>query len=80
VLLDAVLGQSPQAQAAPEKGGFVMARSRSALKQIQRDTHLISRTAGDLSAASRGPVPLARRLARRDLTRALFRILRQMGK
>ena len=53
---------------------------RSALRQIQRTSHLISRASGDLSAASRGPAPLAKRLARRDLTRMLFRVLRQFGK
>lgn len=57
-----------------------MARQRSALRQIQRDAYLISRTAGDLSAAQRGPAVLGKRLVRRDLTRALFRILRQMGR
>ena len=57
-----------------------MARSRSTLKQIQRDAYLISRTAGDLSAAQRGPGVLAKRLIRRDLTRTLFRVLRQFGK
>jgi hypothetical protein len=46
--------------------------ARSALKQIQRNAHLISRTAGDISAASRGPAPLAKRLARRDLTRGFL--------
>jgi len=53
---------------------------RSALKQIQRDAYLISRAAGDVSAAQRGPGVLAKRLVRRDLTRTFFRILRQMGK
>ena len=57
-----------------------MAGKRSALRQIQRDAHLISRTAGDLDAARRGPDVLARRLVRRDLTRAFFRVLRQFGK
>jgi hypothetical protein len=57
-----------------------MARSRSALKQVQRDAYLISRTAGDLSAAQRGPATLGKRLVRRDLTRTFFRILRQMGR
>jgi hypothetical protein len=54
--------------------------ARSALRQIQRNAYLISRAAGDLSAASRGPAPLAKRLARRDLTRMLFRVLRGFGK
>ena len=57
-----------------------MARQRSALRQIQRDAHLISRTAGDIDAARRGPDVLARRLVRRDLTRAFFRVLRQMSR
>ena len=55
-------------------------KQRSALKQVQRDAYLISRTAGDLSAAQRGPVVLGRRLARRSLTRTLFRVLRSAGK
>jgi hypothetical protein len=54
--------------------------ARSALRQIQRNAHLISRTAGDLGAAQRGPAVLGKRLARRDLTRTFFRVLRQMGK
>lgn len=53
-----------------------MTRRRSALAQFQRDTYLASRTAGDLRAARRGPGPLAKRLVRRSLTRALFRALR----
>lgn len=57
-----------------------MARQRSALKQVQRDACLISRTAGDLSAARRGPAVLGRRLARRKLTRAFFRIVRGFGR
>ena len=57
-----------------------MARQRSALRQIQRDAYLISRAAGDLDAARRGPGVLAKRLVRRDLTRAFFRVLRQLGK
>lgn len=55
-------------------------KQRSALKQVQRDAYLISRTAGDLSAAQRGPVVLGRRLARRSLTRTLFSLLRGAAK
>jgi hypothetical protein len=80
VLLAPVLGQSAQAPGAAQEGRCVMARSRSGLKQVQRDAYLISRTAGDLSAAQRGPAVLGRRLARRDLTRAFFRVLRQMSR
>ena len=77
MLLAAMLSAGTQAQATTE-GRSVMARS--ALKQIQRDAYLISRTAGDLDAAQRGPGVLAKRLIRRDLTRTFFKILRQMGK
>jgi hypothetical protein len=45
------------------------------LRKIQRDAHLISRTAGDLDAAQRGPTVLAKRILRRQLTRTLFRRL-----
>lgn len=52
-----------------------MARRRDPLRRIQRDAYLVSRTAGDLSAAQRGPKVLAKRLVRRALTRAFFRAL-----
>jgi hypothetical protein len=55
-----------------------MARSRSAWEQARRDLYLAQRTMGDVSAAQRGPVPLAKRLIRRDLTREFFKVLRQM--
>jgi hypothetical protein len=45
-----------------------MARERSFLKQAQRDTYLISRTAGDLAALQRGALP--KRLIRRKATRS----------
>jgi hypothetical protein len=54
--------------------------ARSAWNQARRDLYLTQRTMGDVSAAQRGPGALGRRLARRDLTRAFFRVLRQMGK
>lgn len=50
--------------------------TRRVLRRIQRDAYLTSRTAGDLAAAQRGHAPLARRLGRRTLTRALARALR----
>jgi hypothetical protein len=78
VLLCAVLGQDAQAPGTAKEGRCMMARS--ALRQIQRDAYLISRTAGDLSAAKRGPVPLGKRIARRDLTRVFFRLLRQISR
>jgi hypothetical protein len=55
-------------------------RRRSAYSRVQRDSYLLSRTMGDLSAAARGPVPLARRLARRSLTRSFFRSLRNLSR
>jgi hypothetical protein len=80
MLLDAVLGQSAQTQAAPESRRPVMARSRSELEQVRRAAYKFQRGIGTYQAASRGPAPLAKRLVRRDLTRTFFRILRQMGK
>lgn len=55
-----------------------MRRKRSAWNQTRRDAYLLSRSMGDLSAASRGPRPLAKRLVRRSLTRALFRAMREL--
>jgi hypothetical protein len=54
--------------------------ARSAWNQVRRDSYLLSRTMGDLSAAKRGPVPLGKRIARRDLTRTIFRLLRQLSR
>lgn len=51
-----------------------MTRHRSPLRQIQRDSYLLSRTAGDVRAVKRGR--LAKRLLRRSLTRAVFRAFR----
>lgn len=53
-----------------------MTRRRSLLGQIQRDAYLTSRAAGDAKAAERGPGPLAKRIVRRQLTRAIFRAIR----
>ncbi|WP_375483253.1 hypothetical protein [uncultured Jatrophihabitans sp.] len=49
----------------------------SFLRRLQRDAYLISRTAGDLNAAKRGPDVLAKRLARRAATREGFTLLRR---
>ena len=54
--------------------------ARSAWNQVRRDLYLTQRTMGDISAAQRGPAVLGKRLARRTLTRELFKILRQFGK
>lgn len=46
----------------------------SLLKRIQRAAYFTSRTAGDLDAARRGPDVLAKRIARRIVTREIFRL------
>lgn len=51
-------------------------RRRSPWNQARRDMYLSQRAMGDLSAASRGPLPLAKRLVRRKVTRSLFRLFR----
>lgn len=45
-------------------------------RQLQRLLHLAARATGDARAARRGPAPLARRVIRRQATRALLRGLR----
>lgn len=50
-----------------------MTRSRDPFRRISRDAHLVSRTAGDISAARRGV--LGKRLVRRAVTRAVMRRL-----
>ena len=57
-----------------------MARRTSDLEQIRRAAYRLQRGIGTYQAAQRGSAPLARRLARRDLTRALFRMLRQASR
>lgn len=57
-----------------------MTRRRSLLSQVQRDSYLVSRTAGDLHAAERGPKPLAKRVARRYAIRELFRLGRNLSR
>lgn len=57
-----------------------MARKRSGIEQVRRDSYLLSRTLGDFQAARRGPAVLGKRLVRRDLTRTFFRILRDAAK
>jgi hypothetical protein len=53
-----------------------MTRRRSPWNQARRDLYKTQRTMGDLSAAARGPLPLAKRLVRRRVTRSLFRLFR----
>jgi len=52
------------------------ARKRSAFSRTERKVYKADRTALDIRAAMRGPVPLARRLVRRQVTRSLFRLFR----
>lgn len=51
-------------------------RHRSTFEQVRRDLYKTQRAMGDVEAAERGPVPLAKRLVRRSLTRAIFRAFR----
>lgn len=53
-----------------------MARKRSFLRQLQRDSYLVSRAAGDAQAAERGPGVYAKRRVRRAVTRSIFRLFR----
>lgn len=53
-----------------------MTRRRSTFRKIERDVYLADRTALDVRAAMRGPVPLAKRLIRRRVTRSVFRLFR----
>ncbi len=54
--------------------------ARSDLEQLRRGLYRAQRGIGTYQAARRGPAPLARRLARRSLTRTLFGILRAAAK
>jgi hypothetical protein len=49
----------------------------SLLKRIQRDAYLVSRAAGDMDAARRGPAPLTKRLVRRWITAKAFSAARR---
>lgn len=52
-----------------------MARRRSLLSQVARDSYLVSRAAGDAKAAERGPGAYAKRIVRRRLRRAIFQLI-----
>jgi hypothetical protein len=49
---------------------------RRGFRRAERAVYLADRTALDIGAATRGPVPLARRLIRRSIRRSLFRLFR----
>jgi hypothetical protein len=53
-----------------------MSRRRSTWNQTRRALYKTQRSMGDLSAAARGPYPLARRLVRRRVVRTAFRLFR----
>jgi hypothetical protein len=53
-----------------------MTAKRSAWSSTRRTMYKTQRLMGDVSAASRGPLPLGRRLVRRRLVRATFRLFR----
>jgi hypothetical protein len=48
----------------------------SSFRQAERALYKTDRTALDFRAAARGPVPLAKRLVRRRVTRAFFGLFR----
>ena len=50
-----------------------MTRRRSGLSQLRRGLYFTQRGIGTFQAAERGPVPLAKRLVRRRVTRSLMR-------
>jgi hypothetical protein len=54
-------------------------RHRSTWSQARRGLYFAQRDMGDLSAAARGPAPLARRLIRRKATRTGFGLARKLG-
>ena len=54
--------------------------ARSDLEQVRRAMYKGQRAIGTYQAAQRGPGVLAKQLARRDLTREFFRLLRGFGK
>lgn len=51
-------------------------RKPSPWNQVRRSLYFTQRDMGDVSAAMRGPVPLAKRLVRRRVTRSVFRLFR----
>ena len=55
-----------------------MARRRSGIEQVRYGMYRGRRFLGDVEAASRGPVPLGRRLVRRRAARGFFRLLRDL--
>lgn len=55
------------------------ARRGSTFRRLERDAYLADRTALDIRAALRGPVPLGKRLLRRAVTREFFQALRRAG-
>lgn len=57
-----------------------MARTTSDLEKLRRGLYEAQRGIGDFQAAERGPAVLGKRLLRRDLTRMLFRALREASK
>jgi hypothetical protein len=51
-------------------------RKSSSFRQAERALYKTDRAILDFRAAARGPVPLAKRLVRRDFTRAFFGLFR----
>jgi len=51
-------------------------RKTSSIRSARRTLHLAERGLGDYQAMMKGPGTYAKRIARRSLTRSLFRLLR----
>lgn len=54
----------------------MMGRPRSTFRAIERAVYKTDRTALDIRAFARGPVPGVKRLVRRKVTRSIFRLFR----
>lgn len=57
-----------------------MARKRSGISQVRSSLYSLARLLGDISAASKGPDAMAKRLARRAAGKATGRILGKLFK
>lgn len=53
-----------------------MTKKRSTISSARRTLHFAERGLGDYQAMMRGPGTYAKRVARRSLTRSLFRLLK----
>lgn len=57
-----------------------MARKKSSIRQVRSGLYGLTRLLGDISAASKGPEAMAKRLARRAAGKAVGRALGKLFK